>query len=93
MRGLAFTLIGLMIVGAALFSVQNAASVSVGFFAWRSVELPLGLVLSFCFAVGLLLATIVPFAWRFAAIYDDLDEVSFADRSTFKSGAADEDWD
>ncbi len=93
MRGLAFTLMGLMIVGAALFSVQNAASISVQFLAWRSLELPLGLVLNVFFAVGLLLAVVIPFAWRFAAVYDDLDEVSFADHSTFKVGNADEDWD
>jgi uncharacterized integral membrane protein len=93
MRVFAFILIGLTIIGAALFSVQNAASVSIQFLAWRSLELPLGLVLSVCFTLGLLLAVLVPFIWRFAAVYEDLDEVSFADRSTFKTGTSDEDWD
>jgi uncharacterized integral membrane protein len=92
MRGLAFAIIALTIVGAALLSVQNAASVSIQIFSWRSFEFPLGLVLSVGFALGLLLAVIIPFAWRFAAIYDDMDEVSFADRSTFKKGTADEEW-
>ncbi len=93
MKVLAFLIIGLTIVGAALFSVQNAASVSIQFLSWRSIELPLGLILSLSFAVGLVLAIILHLTWRFSEVYDDLDEVSFADRTPFRKETADEEWD
>jgi uncharacterized integral membrane protein len=93
MKVLAFLIIGLTILGAALFSVQNAVAVSIQFLSWRSIQLPLGFILSLGFAAGLLLAIILPLAWRFAAVYDDLDEVSFADRSPFSKETDDEEWD
>lgn len=93
MKVLAFLIIGLAIVGAALFSVQNATSVSIQFLSWRSIELPLGLILSLSFTLGLLLAVTLPLIWRFAAVYDDSDEVSFADRSTFNKKSTDKEWD
>jgi uncharacterized integral membrane protein len=93
MKVLAFLIIGLAIVGAALFSVQNATSVSIQFLSWRSIELPLGLILSLSFTIGLLLAVTLPLIWRFAAAYDDLDEVSFADRTTFNKKSTNKEWD
>jgi uncharacterized integral membrane protein len=93
MKVLAFLMIGLAVAGAALFSVQNAAAVSIQFLSWRSIQLPLGFILSLSFAVGLILAVILPLAWRFSAVYDDLDEVSFGDRTSFRKETADEEWD
>ncbi|NJM77370.1 MAG: DUF1049 domain-containing protein [Acaryochloridaceae cyanobacterium RU_4_10] len=95
MKVLAFLIIGLAIVGAALFSVQNATSVSIQFLSWRSIELPLGLILILSFTVGLLLAVILPLVWRFAAARDEPDKVSFADRdrTAFNQKATNKDWD
>jgi uncharacterized integral membrane protein len=87
---LGFLLIGGMVTCAALLSVQNAVSVSVRFGAWQSIALPLGLLLSFGFACGLLLAVVLLLAWRFTVLYGDLDEVSFADRSTLGSNGDEE---
>jgi uncharacterized integral membrane protein len=90
MKILAFIVIGIMIVGAALFSVQNAASVSIQFLAWRSINLPLGFVLCVGFVLGLLLAVFGVLAWRLTEIYGDDDEVAFADRSTFENRGGEE---
>ena len=44
------------IVAIAILSVQNATPVAVQFLGLKSVELPLGVVLSFCAAGGMLIA-------------------------------------
>jgi uncharacterized integral membrane protein len=87
---ISFLIIGLAVVSAALLSVQNATSVSIHFGIWRSIELPLGLVLSIGVGVGFLLAVILTLAWRFTDLYSDLDEVSFADRSSLGRDGGDE---
>jgi uncharacterized integral membrane protein len=89
---LSFLLIGGMIICTALLSVQNAVSVSLRFGAWRSIELPLGLLLSFGFACGMALAVMLLLVWHFTALYSDLDEVSFADRSPLNQGSGDEEY-
>jgi uncharacterized integral membrane protein len=92
MKLVAFLMMALMVMGAALISVQNAASVSVRFLGWQSIELPVGVVLSASFAVGLLLAVGLPLVWRFGAVYDDFDEVAFAD-SSISDRDSGQDWD
>lgn len=91
MKGVVFLTIGLIAVAAALMSVQNAASISIHFLTWRSIDLPLGLVLSASFAVGVVLSVILPAVWRLGAVYDDLDEAAFTD-SSFNRDRGD-DWD
>jgi uncharacterized integral membrane protein len=92
MKVVAFLTIGLIAVAAALMSVQNAAAISIRFLAWRSINLPLGLVLSTSFAVGLILSVVLPAMWRLWAVYDDLDEVAFNDSSAFNRDSGD-DWE
>jgi uncharacterized integral membrane protein len=92
MKGVAFLIIGLVAIAAALMSVQNAASISIRFLTWRSINLPLGLVLSVSFAVGLILSVVLPAIWRIGMIYDDLDEAAFNDSSAFNRDNGD-DWD
>jgi uncharacterized integral membrane protein len=92
MKLVAFLMISLAVMGAALMSVQNAASISVQFLGWQSIALPVGLVLSASFSVGLLLAVGLPLIWRFGSVYDDVDEVAFAD-SAVRDQDFGQDWD
>ena len=43
----------------ALVSVQNATSVSLQFLVWRSVQIPLGLLIGFSASVGVMGAALV----------------------------------
>ncbi len=92
MKGVAFLTIGLIAIAAALMSVQNAAAISIRFLVWRSIDLPLGLLLSASFAVGLILSVVLPAIWRIGMVYDDLDEAAFNDSSAFNRDSGD-DWD
>jgi uncharacterized integral membrane protein len=90
MKILAFLIIGITIVSAALFSVQNASVASLQFLVWRSIELPLGFLICLGFVGGLLLAVFGVLAWRLTAIYGDNDEVAFADHSIFDNNDSEE---
>ena len=53
----------------AVFSVQNYTEVSLkfslfGLVRFESIELPLGVMLAFCFAVGAIAAAILPLLWQ-----------------------------
>ncbi|MGF1522399.1 MAG: lipopolysaccharide assembly protein LapA domain-containing protein [Leptolyngbyaceae cyanobacterium] len=49
----------LWIVAIAILSVQNATPISVRFLMFRSVQLPFGVVLSFCVAGGMLITALL----------------------------------
>ncbi len=53
-RFLVTPLLALWIIAIALLSVQNATPVSLQFLGLRSVQMPLGVAISFCAAVGVL---------------------------------------
>jgi uncharacterized integral membrane protein len=92
MRILITGLIALCILLAALVSIQNATSVSVTLLIWRSINLPLGVVLVFSFVVGLMLAVIVPRLWQMPLLQEDFDEVSFADGTRLETDSP-SDWE
>jgi uncharacterized integral membrane protein len=48
----------------ALISVQNARAITIQFLFLQSVEIPLGLVLAFCVALGMVGMAILLPAWR-----------------------------
>ena len=53
----------------AVFSVQNYTGVSLkfslfGLVRFEAIELPLGVMLAFCFAVGAIAAAILPLLWQ-----------------------------
>ena len=53
----------------AVFSVQNYTEVSLkfslfGLVRFEAIELPLGVMLAFCFAVGAIAAAILPLLWQ-----------------------------
>ncbi|WP_299413271.1 LapA family protein [Acaryochloris sp. IP29b_bin.148] len=56
-------LFSLGIAIAAILSVQNATAVSVHFLAWRSVPIPVGIVLGFATGVGVLGGAITAPLW------------------------------
>ncbi|MCS7030129.1 MAG: lipopolysaccharide assembly protein LapA domain-containing protein [Gloeomargarita sp. SKYG116] len=58
--------LALLLLFTALFSVQNATLVSLRWLVWQSVPLPLGLVLTWGFALGLLLGAAMRVAQRFS---------------------------
>lgn len=60
---MALTVAG-MVMGVALISVQNAAPVSLKFLGLRSIQVPLGLMLSVGFAGGAIAAAGLPIAWK-----------------------------
>ncbi len=43
----------------ALFSIQNIQAVSLRFFTWESIQLPIGVLLTFCWGGGLILAALL----------------------------------
>jgi len=48
----------------AIFSVQNATAVSIQFLFFRSIELPLGIVLAFGMGIGLFSVAILQLFWK-----------------------------
>lgn len=56
-------LFSLGIAIAAILSVQNATAVSIHFLAWRSVPIPVGIVLAFATGVGVLAGAIAVPLW------------------------------
>jgi uncharacterized integral membrane protein len=52
-------LVGLWISAIAIFAVQNATLVSLQFLTARSIQLPLGVVLAFAGAIGLIVGMLV----------------------------------
>ena len=44
----------------AIFSIQNITLVSLRFLLWESIELPIGVLLSFCVGGGLLIGSLFP---------------------------------
>lgn len=52
------------IAAIAILSVQNATLISLKFFTYQSIQIPLGVMLGFCAAIGLLAGAIAPIIWR-----------------------------
>ncbi len=57
----AFLIIAIGMVFMAVISIQNITAISLQFLFFRSVEIPLGVLLAFSFSVGLILGAIAPF--------------------------------
>ena len=48
------------LIGAiAVFSIQNIQLVSLQFFSWRSIQLPVGVLLAFCLGIGIILGSLI----------------------------------
>ncbi len=56
--------VAVVAIGVALISVQNAEPVALKFLGLRSIQVPLGLMLSVGFAGGAIAAVGLPIAWK-----------------------------
>ncbi|NJN19927.1 MAG: LapA family protein [Leptolyngbya sp. RL_3_1] len=52
------------VVAMAVISVQNATPISLKFLTFESVELPFGVVLSFCAAAGMVMGGVAIALWQ-----------------------------
>lgn len=57
-------ILGTWAMAIAVFSVQNAAAISIKFLFFQSFAIPVGVALAFCFALGLLGAALVQILWQ-----------------------------
>lgn len=48
----------------AVFSIQNIQNVSLQFLIWRSIDLPVGVLLAFCAGGGIILGSFLPLLWQ-----------------------------
>ena len=85
-------LLSLWMVAVAILSVQNATAVTIQFFAWQSVDMPVGIVLAFSFALGVIMVALVRPIWLLTGSPDPPDG-SNADFNSSSFGEIDnEDW-
>ncbi|MEL6580467.1 MAG: lipopolysaccharide assembly protein LapA domain-containing protein [Cyanobacteria bacterium J06621_12] len=47
-------------IAIAIFSIQNIQDVSLQFLTFRSIDIPVGVLLAFCTAVGMILGALLP---------------------------------
>lgn len=47
-----------------VFAIQNVIPTSLKFFLFESIQLPISILLTFCFAMGLLLGALLPIFWQ-----------------------------
>lgn len=52
-------IIALWIMAIAIISVQNATAVSLRFITFESIQIPIGLLLAFCVAVGIIATSLI----------------------------------
>ncbi|MEL6911880.1 MAG: lipopolysaccharide assembly protein LapA domain-containing protein [Cyanobacteria bacterium J06629_2] len=53
-------ILAIMLVAIAIFSIQNIQDVSLQFLTFRSIDIPVGVLLAFCTAVGMILGALLP---------------------------------
>ncbi|MEO1339973.1 MAG: lipopolysaccharide assembly protein LapA domain-containing protein [Cyanobacteria bacterium J06635_13] len=53
-------ILAIMLVAIAIFSIQNIQDVSLQFLTFRSIDIPVGVLLAFCSAVGMILSALLP---------------------------------
>jgi lipopolysaccharide assembly protein A len=54
-------ILGLLVVAIAIFSIQNIQDVSLNFLTFESITIPVGVLLAFCSAIGIILAGLKQF--------------------------------
>jgi len=57
-------ILAVWLVAIAIISVQNATPITLKFLFWRSIQIPMGLVIAFSVAIGLLVLTVLQPIWR-----------------------------
>ncbi|MGK7880717.1 MAG: lipopolysaccharide assembly protein LapA domain-containing protein [Crocosphaera sp.] len=68
LKGLTNVIVAVIIafwIGAiSIFSIQNITAVSLKFLFWESIQLPIGVLLSFCLGGGLIIGGFLPFLFK-----------------------------
>ncbi|MGD1909442.1 MAG: LapA family protein [Rivularia sp. (in: cyanobacteria)] len=57
------TIVAFWIIAIAIISVQNATPVSLRFFTFESIQIPVGLVLAFCVGLGIISTSVLQPLW------------------------------
>jgi uncharacterized integral membrane protein len=60
-------IIATWVIGIAIFSVQNFTSVSLRFLGFQSIQIPVGIMLAFCAALGMIAVAILQPLWGISA--------------------------
>lgn len=63
------------VVAIAILSVQNATPVTLQFLSFRSIQVPLGLVLAFCAGVGIVTMAVLQPLWGLAGSSPTRDQL------------------
>lgn len=53
-------ILGSLTVAIAIFSIQNIQGVSIKFLTFESITIPIGVLLAFCSALGMILGGLIP---------------------------------
>lgn len=65
----------------AIFTIQNVAPTTLRFAFWESIQLPISILLTFCFGGGLVLGALMPILWQRSQKrrprFEDFDEFDF----------------
>lgn len=57
-------LLAAWVVAAAVLAVQNVTGVSLRFLGGQTIQIPVGVLLALCVALGVVAGAIVPLVWR-----------------------------
>ena len=68
-------ILSLLVSAIAILSVQNVAPVSLQFLFFRSIEMPVGVVLALSMSAGLLGVAVAQLLWRLTSSQPDGDSV------------------
>jgi lipopolysaccharide assembly protein A len=53
-------ILAILVVAIAIFSIQNIQNVSLKFLTLESITIPVGVLLAFCSALGIILGALIP---------------------------------
>ena len=53
-------ILAIAVVAIAIFSIQNIQDVSLKFFTFESITVPVGVLLAFCSGIGMILGWLIP---------------------------------
>jgi|MGYP003433492989 uncharacterized integral membrane protein len=53
-------ILAILLVAIAIFSIQNIQDVSLKFLTFESITIPVGVLLAFCSAIGIILGALIP---------------------------------
>ncbi|MEN9517651.1 MAG: hypothetical protein RLZZ381_239 [Cyanobacteriota bacterium] len=53
-------ILAILVLAIAIFSIQNIQAVSLKFLTFESITIPVGVLLAFCSALGIILGALIP---------------------------------